>query len=407
VCPQVSDSNSLEIQRGQRPNVQDSGWAPASRPAPDGINLRTFVFAELAHATNNFDRSMWLGGGGFGSVFRARGLRGFPSSQQFAVKRLDPDSIQGKTEFDQEIQVLGSCRHECLLPLIGFSTDSELCLVFPLMQASLQDRLFPPDGRDLLGWEARVRACVSAAKALLYLHTPDPDANKPVILHRDIKPPNLLLDADGLVRLGDFGLAKTHHGAKPHLTLTQVGGTNGFIDPTYMQTGHYEPASDAFSLGVTVLVILTGWEAFESGEGTVYDRCDGREASEVADPRVQWPPAKAAEVLRVGMGLADPRRRFRMTVAEALAALQHQEAAPLNTEVQACVRECVFCISVPRAVRFGCGHATYCRECLDIVLSRPDPVCPHCRRPVVTEDIVEDDAIAVEHTWVRPFHHPI
>eukprot|EP00961_Rhodomonas_salina_P016727 225569-Rhodomonas_salina.2 len=274
------------------------------------------------------------------------------------------------------------------------------------MQASVQDRMFPPDGRGALGWVERVRACASAAKALLYLHMPDPAVGKPVILHRDIKPSNLLLDADGLVRLSDFGLARMHReGTKSHLTITQVGGTNGFIDPKYMQTGHCEPASDAYSLGVTVLVLLTGWAAFEPGEDTVYDRCDGREAGEVADPRAQWPADKAADMLRVGMGLADPRKRFRMTVAEALAVLRHTESDP-DVDSVASERECLLCMALPRAVRLGCGHATYCRDCLAAALARPSPVCPHCSCPVVVDDIVMDDGIAVENTWVRPVQRP-
>eukprot|EP00961_Rhodomonas_salina_P267387 3612873-Rhodomonas_salina.3 len=73
------------------------------------------------------------------------------------------------------------------------------------------------------------------------------------------------------------------------------------------QLSHYffEPASDAYSLGVTVLVLLTGWEAFEPGEDRVYDRCDGRDAREagwrILGPGAQsrWPPdnLKAAAML--------------------------------------------------------------------------------------------------------------
>eukprot|EP00961_Rhodomonas_salina_P177826 2398059-Rhodomonas_salina.1 len=193
---------------------------------------------------------------------------------------------------------------------------------------------------------------------------------------------------------------------KSHMTLTQVGGTNGFIDPKYMQTGHCEPASDAYSLGVTVLVLLTGWEAYEAGEDTVYDRCDGREAQEVADPRALWPADKAADMLRVGMGLADPRKRFRMTVAEALEVLRHAESDP-DVDSVASERKCLLCMALPRAVRLGCGHATYCRDCLAAALSRPSPVCPHCSRPVVVHDIVTDDGIAVENTWVMPVQRPV
>ena len=67
-----------------------------------------------------------------------------------AVKKLDPSNMQGQPEFLQEVQVLGGCRHENLLPLIGFSADQGMhrehagvCLVMPLMKGgSLEDILF-------------------------------------------------------------------------------------------------------------------------------------------------------------------------------------------------------------------------------------------------------------------------
>eukprot|EP00961_Rhodomonas_salina_P267388 3612873-Rhodomonas_salina.4 len=106
------------------------------------------------------------------------------------------------------------------------------------------------------------------------------------------------------------------------------------------------------------------------------------------------------------MGLADPRKRFRMTVTEAaaLAGLTLAEAAPSPVDPVVSERECLLsrCMALPRAVRFGCGHATSCRLCLAAALSRPDPICPYCRRPVMGDDIVQDDGTAVESTWVMP-----
>ena len=298
--------------------------------------------------------------------------------------------------------MLGACRHELLLPLIGFSADggadARVCLVFPLMHGgSLQDRLFPANGRPALGWMERVRASASVAEALLYLHTPDAASHKPVILHRDIKPANMLLDADGLVRLADAGLARMAQPDMSHLTLTQVGGTFGFVDPEYMQTGQYEAASDGYSLGVTLLMLLTGWLAFEAGRGTVSHRCNGQQAEAVAAREANWPPDKAAEMLRVGLGLVQRR----MTVAAAAAALRALVGA-LGVVEEVSVRECLLCMAEPKAVRLPCGHATYCRPCLHRALSRPDPTCPYCRRPASLDGIVEDAGIAQQDTFVMP-----
>jgi serine/threonine protein kinase len=144
------------------------------------------------------------------------------------VKKLDPSSTQGQTEFLQEVQVLGGCRHENLLPLIGFSADQGIhrehagvCLVMPLMKGgSLEDRLFldtsarrrlgrlsdmasvaPVGIHEPLTGIQRLSVLFGAVKGLEYLHTPDPVIFKPVIMHRDIKPSNIVLDADLHARL--------------------------------------------------------------------------------------------------------------------------------------------------------------------------------------------------------------
>ena len=119
-------------------------------PPPDGdLSQRTsvtvFFVGQLDHVTHGFSNALRIGGGGFGSVYKAALLTGGAGAvigtAYAAVKKLDPNSMQGQTEFLQEIQVLGGCRQENLLPLIGFSADQGIhhkhagvCLVMPLMK---------------------------------------------------------------------------------------------------------------------------------------------------------------------------------------------------------------------------------------------------------------------------------
>ena len=65
---------------------------------------------------------------------------------------------------------------------------------------------------------------MSVAKALYYLHTPDPALPRPAIWHRDLKPANVLLDTNGHVRVADVGLARIQLGDRTHVTLMQVSG---------------------------------------------------------------------------------------------------------------------------------------------------------------------------------------
>jgi serine/threonine protein kinase len=188
-----------------------------------------------------------------------------------AVKRLEEGSMQGQREFLQELQMLGGCRHKNLLTLLAFSADRApggagggVCLVSPLMHGgSLDDRLFPlangasarlallgvPPQPAPLAWNVRLRIGVEIASALEYLHSVEPETHKPQVFHRDVKPANVLLDADLHVRLGDVGLARALAEGGTHIT-TQVSGTPGFIDQYYQTTHHFDASCDGFSFGV-------------------------------------------------------------------------------------------------------------------------------------------------------------
>ena len=116
---------------------------------------------------------------------------------ELAIKKLDPESMQGQKEFLQEVQLLGACRHENLTPLLGFAADTGgVCLVTPLMKGgSLEDRLIldgaalqrlrklpgsPEGGFEPLSWQERLNVAVDVVTGLLYLHTPDRGAHMPV-----------------------------------------------------------------------------------------------------------------------------------------------------------------------------------------------------------------------------------
>jgi hypothetical protein len=110
---------------------------------------------------------------------------------------------------------------------------------------------------------------------LLYLHTPDPHTHKPTISHRDIKPSNVLLDQDKRARLADMGLARVQRPAAAHLTTaTSIAGTNGYLDDYYLTTGRFDEIADAYAVGVTLLVLLSGSAAVDPVQGYLVGRCD-------------------------------------------------------------------------------------------------------------------------------------
>jgi len=354
--------------------------AAAREAARDQTSVAIFFRAELAAATGDFADAHCIGSGGFGSVYHASRLRGLGGGG-LAIKKLDMASMQGQTEFLQEVQVLGACRHKNLTPLLGFAADAGpsgahcgVCLVTPLMRGgSLADRLTldgeargrlsklpgaPAGGFAPLSWQQRLVVAVDAVRGLLFLHTPDADTHRPAILHHDLKPSNILLDLDGHARLADMGLARAQRPEAAHLTTSMtIYGTNGYVDGHYQATGQYDMSSDGFSLGVTLLELLTGWPALDRVRGRITDRCSELDdASEVADERAQWPRAVADEMHKVGMDLVKPNRARRITLSAALQRLQQlvdAHRAPASAPEDLVGRECMICQEAPRHVRFG------------------------------------------------------
>ena len=187
--------------------------------------------AELAAATAGWAAALKVGEGGFGVVYRADALPSRPVLGPVAIKRLAADSQQGLNELMSEVQLLGTCRHEHLLPLLAFCFEGGVgCLVYPLMAGgSLEDRLVRDDDasrrlasllpgagavRPPLTRQQRLRAVRDAMRALVFLHTPT--ATRPVVLHRDIKPANVLLDLEGNAKLADGVPPHLMHGSRSH-----------------------------------------------------------------------------------------------------------------------------------------------------------------------------------------------
>ena len=167
------------------------------------IELRppSFKYKDLVAATNGFKDKMLLGSGGFGRVYKGV----MPLSKQVvAIKRVSPESKQGMKEFVAEIAILGRVRHRNLVQLLGYCRyKKELLLIYDYMpNGSLADYLYN-QGRSSLDWDRRFRIIKGIASGLFYLH----EDWEQVVIHRDIKTSNVLLDTEMSGRLGDFGLA--------------------------------------------------------------------------------------------------------------------------------------------------------------------------------------------------------
>nr|KYP42789.1 Lectin-domain containing receptor kinase A4.1 [Cajanus cajan] len=112
--------------------------------------------------------------------------------------------------------------------------------------------------KTILSWEQRFKVIKDVASALLYLH----EGYEQVVIHRDVKASNVLLDGELNGRLGDFGLARLYdHGANP--STTRVVGTLGYLAPELPRTGKATPSSDVFAFGALLLEVACGLRPLE------------------------------------------------------------------------------------------------------------------------------------------------
>lgn len=108
-------------------------------------------------------------------------------------------------------------------------------------------------GKSPLDWETRYKILTDLASALLYLHE---ESGSPVV-HRDVKPNNVMLDAQFTAHLGDFGLARLLQNEDASVT-TKIAGTPGYLAPEIGFTGRATPESDIYSFGMVILEVVCG-----------------------------------------------------------------------------------------------------------------------------------------------------
>jgi len=215
-----------------------------------------------------------LGRGGMGCVFRARDPN---LEREVALKRPWPELVadaEARARFLREARAASRITHPNVVQVLEtLEIDHVPWIVLQYVDGMDLEALLKGQGR--LPVDRVLRHATDLAEALQAAH-------EHRVLHRDIKPRNVLIAADGRALLGDFGLARVLHGpgvtdtgTTEALTLTPAGtllGTPRYMSPEQVLGHTLDARSDIFSLGAVLYEMCTGTPAFAANErGTLYD----------------------------------------------------------------------------------------------------------------------------------------
>ncbi|KAJ0984002.1 hypothetical protein J5N97_002358 [Dioscorea zingiberensis] len=350
--PRIPWSRSLSMASGGGESRRSDTEPAMDWRREDG--LRAFGFAELKSATRGFSRSLIIGEGGFGCVYR--GVVNVPQqgddgakTMDVAVKQLNRNGQQGHKEWITEVNFLGIVKHPNLVNLVGYCAEDDergiqRLLVYELMaNRSLEDHLL---GRisSKLSWPIRLKIALDAAHGLAFLHE-EMDFQ---LIFRDFKTSNILLDEHFNAKLSDFGLAR--HGPAEgigHIS-TSVVGTVGYAAPEYVQTGRLTAKSDVWSFGVVLYELITGRRSLDRNlprsEQKLLDwvkpyATDPKKLHLVIDPRLegQYCTKSARKLVALANKCLMKQPKSRPRMSEVVVMLEHIIEMPNGKTIPAVI----------------------------------------------------------------------
>jgi serine/threonine protein kinase len=261
-----------------------------------------------------------LGSGGMGRVFKVRNVI---SNREEAMKILHPDFASDPdlaARFMAEIRTLAGLDHPGIAQLrTAFQYQNQFVMVMEFVEGATLDKLaaqtrIPVD--RMLDYASQVLA------ALSYAHGRG-------VTHRDIKPSNIMITTHGLIKLMDFGIAKSTN----DMQLTRPGTTMGsvyYMSPEQVRGETVDARSDLYSFGVTLYEMLTGQRPFQAD--TSYSVLNAQ-LNQAPTPLTEINPAISPELNDIVLRAMakQPEQRFHTAdeFREALRGLREPKAAPV------------------------------------------------------------------------------
>lgn len=302
--------------------------ARALRKEREAGSLKMTAFQKLSFGGDDvlecIKEDTVIGRGGAGIVYR--GI--MPNGEEVAVKKLmgigtSQDSSHDHG-FSAEIQTLGSIRHRHIVRLLAFCSNQDTnLLVYEYMPNGSLGELLHGNKGGHLHWNTRYKIALEAAKGLCYLH----HDCCPLIVHRDVKSNNILLDSNFEAHVADFGLAKFLQDSGTSECMSAIAGSYGYIAPEYAYTLKVDEKSDVYSFGVVLLELITGRKPVgesEFGEGVdivqwVKKTSESKKEAvkKIIDPRLSvFPVEEAMHIFFVALLCVEEQSVQRPTMRE-------------------------------------------------------------------------------------------
>ncbi|MEU4362288.1 protein kinase [Promicromonospora sp. NPDC023987] len=196
-----------------------------------------------------------LGAGGQGEVWEASDLNVF--EQRVALKRAHAIDVEGDRRLEAEAEKLARIRHPNVVRVHDVVRDGDSrWIVMELLSGTALADCGRVSALDAARYGAQLADGLAAAHA-------------EGILHRDVKPSNVLITEDGVAKLVDFGLARSKHSATTLTSADAIAGTPGFVAPEALDPGRpFTAASEVFALGATLFHATEGTTPWGAGSVT-------------------------------------------------------------------------------------------------------------------------------------------
>ena len=257
----------------------------------------------LSRVLPAYDIGEELGAGGWGVVVGGQHRQ---LHRRVAIKQLPPEMSADpavRRRFTAEARVLASLDHPHVVPVYDFVERDGVCLLVMELLPGGTLRSRASDGAGLTAPKAVALslACASGLSA----------AHRRGILHRDVKPDNLLFAASGVLKVTDFGIAKVIGGADTVMTRAgDVLGTPAYIAPEQVLGGELSPATDVYALATMLYQLLAGVFPFShDGPAVALLFKHAHEAPKPLRDVAPHVPEAVAEVVMRGLA-TDPAQRF-------------------------------------------------------------------------------------------------